>query len=225
MLDFDGTLAEIVVRPELARPVEGARDAIASIAGRYRTVAIVTGRRSDDVAVLLDVPHVSYLGLYGFEDQAPELVAALASRAERAAAVVPNAWVEDKGASIAVHYRQAPDPVSARADLIVALQPIASDSGLDLVEGKMVVELVPSGRPMKGDAVERVVREHDLRAALAGDDHADLDAFDALDRLSGSGIHAVRVAVRGEETPPALIDAADLVAEGPHGLVVLLRAL
>jgi trehalose 6-phosphate phosphatase len=143
-----------------------------------------------------------------------------------AAGKVPEARVEDKGASIAVHYRQAPDPQAARVDLVVALQPIASQCGLELVEGKMVLELVPSGRPMKGGVVERLVGEHGLEAILfAGDDRADLDAFEALDRLSGSGVTVIRVAVRGEETPQALIDAADVTVEGPSGLVQFLRSL
>jgi trehalose 6-phosphate phosphatase len=218
-----------VTRPELARPVDGARDALAGLVERYRTVAIVTGRRSDEVAALLDLPHVAYVGLYGLEDGATELVTAVVPRAEAAAvAEVPEAWVEDKGVSVAVHYRQAPDPASARAALLVALQPVATGAGLELIEGKMVVELVPPDRPLKGGAVERLVGEHALEALLyAGDDHADLDAFAALDRLSASedvGV-AVRVAVRGPETPPALIDAADVISEGPAGLVDLLRTL
>jgi trehalose-6-phosphatase len=49
---------------------------------------------------------------------------------------VPEAWVEDKGASIAVHYRQAPDPVVARRTLAVALQRVATDGGLDLIDRK-----------------------------------------------------------------------------------------
>lgn len=228
MLDFDGTLAEIVARPEHARPVDGARGALIELARRYRSVAIVTGRRSEEVAALLDVPHVTYVGLYGLEDAADELVTAIVPRVQTATAAIEEAWVEDKGVSVAVHYRQAPDPVSARAALLVALQPVATEAGLELIEGKMVLELVPPDRPLKGGAVERLAREHELRAVLyAGDDHADLDAFDALDRLIGSGDvrAAVRVAVRGPETPPALVDGADVVAEGPAGLVELLRTL
>jgi trehalose 6-phosphate phosphatase len=228
VLDFDGTLAEIVARPEHARPVDGARDALIELAGRYRTVAIVTGRRSEEVAALLDVPHVTYVGLYGLEDGANELVTAIVPAVQTATAEIGEAWVEDKGVSVAVHYRQAPDPLSARAALLVALQPVATEAGLELIEGKMVLELVPPDRPLKGGAVERLAREHGLRAVLyAGDDHADLDAFDALDRLIGSGDvrAAVRVAVRGPETPPALVDAADVVAEGPAELVELLRTI
>ncbi len=59
----------------------------------------------------------------------------------------------------------------------------------------------------------------------AGDDHADLDAFAALDRLAERGTLAVRVAVRGRETPPELEEAADLVVDEPRGLVELLRQL
>jgi hypothetical protein len=65
------------------------------------------------VARLVDVRHLRYVGLYGTGDEAPELVMAIVPLVESAAAEVPEAWVEDKGASIAVHNRQAPDPVVA----------------------------------------------------------------------------------------------------------------
>jgi trehalose 6-phosphate phosphatase len=197
-----------------------------ALTATYRLVGILTGRRSEEVAALLAVPHLRLYGLYGLEEEAPELVAAIVPSVESAATVVPEAWVEDKAASIAVHYRQAPDPRGARARLLVALQPVASDAGLELIEGKMVLELVPPGRPMKGGAVERLASEHALEAVLyAGDDHADLDAFDAVDRLAARGVAGAKVAVRGAETPPALLAAADVVVDGPGGLVTLLRQL
>ena len=90
----------------------------------------------------------------------------------------------------------------------------------------MVVELVPPGRPMKGAAVERISGEHGLEAVLyAGDDRADLDAFAALERLGAAGTVAIRVAVRGDETPSELVEAADVVCDGPAGLLGLLRTL
>jgi trehalose 6-phosphate phosphatase len=225
-LDFDGSLSAIVARPEDARPVEGAREALAALVGRYRVVAVISGRRSEEVAELLDVPGLRYFGLYGMEEAAPELIAVVAPRVQAAAAAVPEAWVEDKGASIAVHYRQAPDPPRARAELVAALEKVASSAGLEVVEGKMVVELVPAGRPRKGGAVERLVAENQLSAALfAGDDVADLDAFRALDGLAEKGFLAVKVAVRAEETPGELMEAADVMVDGPEGLVELLGQL
>jgi len=225
-LDFDGSLSAIVARPEDARPVEGAREALAALVGRYRVVAVISGRRSQEVAELLDVLGLWYFGLYGMEVAAPELMAVVAPRVQAAAAAVPEAWVEDKGASIAVHYRQSPDPPRARAELVAALEKVASSAGLEVVEGKMVVELVPAGRPRKGGAVERLVGENQLSAALfAGDDVADLDAFRALDGLAEKGILAVKVAVRAKETPGELMVAADVVVDGPEGLVELLGQL
>lgn len=226
LLDFDGSLSEIVARPELAQPVEGARSALSALVPRYRVVAVVTGRRSEEVAPLVDVPGVRLLGLYGLDGTLPGLAAIVRRTEEVVAGEVPEAWVEDKGASVAVHYRQAPDPLVARATLLEALQPIAAGAGLEVMEGKMVVELVPPDRPRKGGAVERLASELDLAAVLfAGDDVADLEAFESLDRLEARGAVTLRVAVRGDETPERLLEEADIVVHGPSGLVELLRAL
>lgn len=226
LLDFDGSLAPIVERPELAAPEPGAREALRALVERYAVVAVVTGRRAEEVAALLSVPGVRYEGLYGLQGSAPELLLAVLPLVERAAASVPEAWVEDKGVSIAVHYRAAPDPARSRVVLMAALEPVASDAGMVVAEGKMVLELVPANRPMKGGAVERIAGASALQAVLyAGDDAADLDAFDALDRLAAAGLATVKVAVGGGETPAALTEAADLVVRGSRGLVELLREL
>jgi trehalose 6-phosphate phosphatase len=110
--------------------------------------------------------------------------------------------------------------------LVAALEDVASSAGLELVEGKMVVELVPAGRPRKGGAVERLVGESHLSAALfAGDDVADVEAFRALDSLAEKGLLAVKVAVGGVDTPRELLDGAAVVVDGPTGLVQLLGQL
>jgi hypothetical protein len=74
--------------------------------------------------------------------------------------------------------------------------------------------------------VKLLVGEHALQdVPYAGGDHADLDAFAALDRLAATDVLVIRVAVQGRETPRELVDAADVVTEGPTGLVEPLRAL
>ena len=225
-LDFDGSLSAIVARPELAGPVAGAREALVGLVARYPIVAIVSGRSADELARLLHVDGVTYEGLYGMEEAATDITLALLPSVERAAALVPEAWVEDKHISVAVHYRAAPDPSAARASLVSALAPIAASAGMELMEGKMVLELVPADRPMKGGAVERLARERGLDAVLfAGDDVADIDAFEALDRLSEEDLLTLRVAVRGPGTPEELVRRADIPVDGPEGLVELLRIL
>lgn len=226
LLDFDGSLAGMVAHPELARPVEGAREALAALVQRFRVVAIVSGRRSAEVESLIAVPGIVVCGLYGLDEDGGRAPAGVSDQVDSAVAPVQGAWVEHKGPTLAVHYRRAPNPGKARSALVSALRPIAAVAGLEIVEGKMVVELVPAGRPRKGGVVERLLVEHDLSAALfAGDDVADLEAFGALDRAAERGALTVKVAVRGPETPAELVRAADLTVEGPPGLVELLRRL
>lgn len=176
---------------------------------------------------MLDAPGVRLLGVYGLQDvEHDPATAAFIDRVRAASAIVPAAWVEDKGAVVAVHYRAAPDHVAARETLTRSLAPLADAEGLELVQGKMVLELMPTDRPRKGGAVLRLAAELGLRGVLfAGDDVADLEAFEALGTLSSEGALVIRVAVRGAETPEALLDAADVIVEGPLGLVDLLRAL
>jgi trehalose 6-phosphate phosphatase len=193
---------------------------------RYRVVAIVSGRRSEELARLLDVDGLTFYGLYGLQGAAPDIADAVAPLVERAAAMVPGARAEHKVSSIAVHYRQAKEPALARGALLPALEEIASAHGLAVIEGKMVLELVPSGRPRKGGAVARIVGEHALEGALfAGDDVADVEAFDSLDDARARGVRTVKVAVRSAEAPVVLLDRADLVVNGPEGLVELLGRL
>lgn len=217
----------MVPHPDMAAPIHGATEVLEALVSAYAVVAIVTGRRTEDVTSRLPVDGLTYMGVYGMEAVALDLLAPIEPEVERSVLSVPEAWIERKGASLAVHFRAAPDPVAARAALLMPLQGIATDHGLRLVEGKAVLELLPADLPMKGGAVERMIGEHDLAAALfAGDDVADLEAFHALDALQDrDGLLALRVAVRSPETPEPLLDAADEIVDGPLGLVELLGQL
>jgi trehalose 6-phosphate phosphatase len=192
----------------------------------FALVAVVSGRRTEEVSGLVAVEGVRYIGLYGMEQGQVDEIVAVRQAVEAAARTVPGAWVEAKGISLAVHYRQAPDPATARRTLSDRLADLVAGTGLEVIEGKMVLEVVPTGERRKGGAVERLVAESGVRAALyAGDDVADLEAFRALDRLAEGGLVAVKVAVSGAESPQELLEAADLTVEGPPGLVALLREL
>lgn len=226
-LDFDGTLSEIVARPEEARPMPRAGPILEELTSRHELVAVVSGRRTDDVRSLLGVHGVQVFGLYGVDEFGGEGIRPeVRGELDTAVVEVSGAWVEDKGASLAVHYRAAADPSNAEASLRPALQAIADGHGLLLLPGKMVLELAPAHTPGKGAVVLRQARSRGLRSCLyAGDDRADLVAFSALDELRAEGIVTVKVAVRSEETPRELVDAADVVVDRPSGLLELLARL
>ena len=98
----------------------------------------------------------------------------------------------------------------------------AASSGLLLRPAKHSVELHPPVEADKGTVVDELVVGLTV-AAYVGDDSGDLPAFAALDRFAAAGGTALRVAVSSDETPPELLAAADLLVDGPDGVVALLR--
>ena len=218
VLDVDGTLAPIVDRPEDARVPDETRRELERLAGRYALVACVSGRAGADAARVVGVDAVEYVGAHGLEldPEAP----AWRERLLRFARAVD--WpVEDKGVTLSFHYRTAPDREAARTFLEDVAERARSD-GIDARFGRMVLELRPPLASDKGTAVRRLVDSRGLaRALYAGDDTTDLDAFRAVRELE----LGVAVAVASAELPPALASAADVIVDGPAGVVDLLRAL
>jgi trehalose 6-phosphate phosphatase len=222
VLDLDGTIAPIVPDPPDARPLPDLIGPLRTLAQRALVVAIVTGRPSAFVRSVLDVQGVEIVGTYGLEDRPPvdpQVVAALRAAVETA----PGALLEDKGATVTVHVRNATPADGTRLRAIATS--LARDHGLDAFEGKQVIELAPSG-PRKAGAVAGVLERAQPAAAMyAGDDLEDLGGFEALEPVAAAGGPVLRVAVAGSETPRELLDAADLIVRGPAGLAELLERL
>ena len=223
-LDLDGTLAPIVARPELARMLPGIRPTLARLALRLDVVAVISGRPSAQVRDLVDEDGVVVVGTHGLEDERP-MRAEILEEIEAAAAAV-GAWVEPKGAAAAVHFRALEDPEAAAAAARAPLAAIAEIHDLEIVPGKRILELTPGGMPRKGGAVERIARERKLEAVMfAGDDVGDLDAFAALEGLRSQGMWTCGVVAHGDDTPPEVEAAADVVVDGPRGMATLLASI
>ena len=227
--DFDGTLAAIVDDPATSSPLPGMVEVLGRLAERFAVVGVVSGR---PVSFLLDHldPALQLSGLYGLERwregrrvEVEEVEAwrqPVAEATERARAEL-GPVVEAKGLSVTLHFRTCPE----RAPEVKAWAASEAErSGLWVHEARSSVELHPPLDIDKGTEVEVLATGKDA-ACFLGDDVGDVAAFDALDRLASAGVHTVRVAVASEESPSELIDRADLVVEGPPGVLSLLEDL
>lgn len=242
LLDFDGTLSPLVDLPADARPLPGVTETLARLACSYRTVAIVSGRATDQLVGWMG-PALDVWGVHGAErspagDGSIALSPRVSGYAARMSWVreeaerrlreldVPGALVEDKGVMVVLHHRAAPDHPRAAALLRSLSDELATEFGVWQAEGKMAFELRPPVALSKGDVVEALAREAELEAVLfAGDDAVDLPAFDALDRLRDEGILTLRVGVVSTEAPAELARRADVTVEGPEGMLEFLRRL
>ena len=227
-LDFDGTLAAIVDDPDRATPLPGVREVLAALVTRYRRVAVVSGRPAAFLASELPITGLERWGLYGLEhvtgagvELVPEAApwrSAVAAVAERArAAAPPGVGVEDKGLGLTLHTRTAP----AEQEWVQRFaEREAAATGLVVHPARRSIELRPPLAVDKGTVVAHLIADPEIEfACYAGDDWGDLSAFQALDGLPS----ALRVAVASAEAPPELLAAADLVVDGPAGMLSLLR--
>jgi trehalose 6-phosphate phosphatase len=178
--DFDGTLAPIVSDRDGAAMRAETAGLLARL-GRLYPCAVISGRSRADVAARLGAASVRYVvGNHGAEPASGEArFAREVSQAKEALsarfASLPGVEIEDKGGSLAVHYRASPSPDTARDEIVrlASLLPSAR-----LVPGKFVVNVVPQHAPHKGDALWSLCQQERSEAALyIGDDDTDEDVF------------------------------------------------
>jgi trehalose 6-phosphate phosphatase len=196
--DFDGTLAPIVGDPAAARMRSATRRLLAEVARLY-PCAVVSGRPEEDILHLLGGVTVWYV-VGNRALQPPELTTrwshqveswrpALTQKLQSLHGVV----IEDKGISLAIHYRLAAEHDRARAAIVEAA---ALLDRVRVISGKEVVNLLPADGPNKGVAVERIRTQIGCSSVLyVGDDRTDEDVFRLV-----NGVVGVHV---GEDTESA----------------------
>ncbi|MFC4913365.1 trehalose-phosphatase [Actinomadura gamaensis] len=238
--DFDGTLAPIVDDPAAARAHPGAAAALAALAPRVRALVVVTGRPAK-VAVeyggFEGIDGLVVLGQYGAERwesgtlSAPEPppgvaeVRAKLPRVLEASGAPPETYVEDKGRALVVHTRRCAEPQVALDRLRSVMDALAERHGLVVEPGRFVLELRPPGMD-KGVALRAFLDETGRPSALvfAGDDLGDLAAFDAVDALREDGVPGLKLC-SGSAEVTEVAEHADLVVDGPDGVVAFLETL
>jgi trehalose 6-phosphate phosphatase len=240
-LDFDGTLSPIVSDPGAAAAHPAAAAALRGLAGHVGTVAVITGRPAEKAVELGgfgDVPGLLVLGQYGLQrwesgrlETPPPPPGVALARAElpgllERAGAPAGTWVEDKEQALAVHTRRTADPDGALARVRAPLEELARRADLAVEPGRMVIELRPRGMD-KGTALGRLAASRRARAVMfCGDDLGDLAAFAAIRELRAAGTPGLTVCSRaGTEAVTELEREADLIVDGPDGIVALLRAL
>lgn len=222
-LDFDGTIAHIVPSPELARPMDGVREAVESLlACRGTSVAIVSGRDVGDLRGRLDGwPPVWLAGSHGRTILHPGEDAGQAGDDPRLD------WVrtfpllggirrELKSFSVAFHWRgrHEGEPVGWVRDLVLR----SRSAGLEVLEGRQVLEVLLPGNTKEVALRELQERTSSVSVVYAGDDKTDLEAIRVADER-GIGVF-VKSGERPWIPPPGVVQL-----EGPGKLVGWLEHL
>jgi trehalose 6-phosphate phosphatase len=201
--DIDGTLVEIADAPSGIRLDRDLRQLIERV---FRTaggaVALISGRSIADIDTLFPGIRLPAAGQHGIErrDASGRVVThAFPSqrlewardRLAQAAARHPELLLEDKGLSLALHYRRAPQ-LGGYAHRLMRSLLVHAGAQYCLQTGKRVVEMKPTGKD-KGGAVLEFMQEEPFRGrtpVFIGDDVTDEYGFATVNRLRG---HSVKV--------------------------------
>jgi trehalose 6-phosphate phosphatase len=247
-LDFDGVLAPIVDDPSQAHIHPDAPDVLVDLAARFKGVAVVTGRpcrqavslgNLDEVGrrVVDDGQDLLVLGQYGNERWSASTGRVVSPRPPRGLASLvaelpdllrreglEDAHLEQKSLAVAVHTRRMADPQGALERLVPVLRKAAAKHDLALEPGRMVVEVRAPGMN-KGNAVRTLQKElHADAMMFVGDDLGDVEAFEAITDLRRRGMVGLLVC-SGSQEQQALVELADVLVDGPDGVMQLLKQI
>ncbi|KQQ44433.1 HAD family hydrolase [Methylobacterium sp. Leaf125] len=220
-LDFDGTLVEIAPKPDQVRVDPALAPALEKLRTRLGgALAIVTGRPIRVIDDFLVPARFDVAGLHGVERRVDGVVSggsaedhpALRAQVPALHAAVTDlehVLIEDKGASVAVHWRLATPSDAAAAEEAVKAAAVSLGSAYRLQLGKAVGEIVPASAT-KGHAIRALAENPPYagrRAIFLGDDLTDEKAFAVINETGG-----VSVRIGGAETIASrrLIDPEDV---------------
>ena len=199
-LDVDGCLLDFADRPDGVAVPAALRASLEALSTRLGgAIALVSGRSLATLDRLFDPLRLPSAGLHGLERRAAggrlveapapaPLLEKVRTNARRVADAHPGTLVEDKGAALALHWRQAPDAAEAFREFAEAALPWLK--GYRLQPGDHVIELRPASAD-KGDAIAAFLDEPPFAGRLpvfAGDDLTDEHGFEVVNALGGLSV-------------------------------------
>lgn len=192
LFDFDGTLVQLRRRPDDVRLTEGVRRSLERLVSkRTNFVAIVSGRKYRNLRDKVGIAGVHYFGLHGAEREGESTAVCEEQKrallhAKRVAGLqlksLPGIWIEDKGITFAVHYRDAGATTIQAAERVLTHLLAPLHHALQVLRGNKVWEVLPKGIWGKGGAVRAILDAlpPGTVTIYVGDDDTDEAAFAVL---------------------------------------------
>ena len=221
--DFDGTLTPIVPEPDGARLAPRSRDLLERLVARSGvSLAILSGRRLEDLEERVGLRGVFYAGTAGFETRDPsgghavhlppgaEVPAELREELERWCDRFPGAWLEDKRFSYSLHYRAVERSAQPAFGAGVRRRVHAHPRRARLVHGKRVFEVMPAPPWDKSSALERWLAglPQEALTFYFGDDSNDEPVHARVRQQGGVSVAVGRASSHAEYGVPTCADVA-----------------
>lgn len=224
--DIDGTIAPTGLDILKARVTENNRRYFSILSKKLPLIAVISGRQSQAVKDMVDIENVVCIGHYGMEwwqNGRPELhpeaqkyysdIRTLVTELEPLK-LMEGVQIQDKDASLSIHYRMSPDQDAAKEAIVRLLEKAMHIKKLRVVEDKKCFGILPPVDIDKGTTVDVLIEKYHLHSGIfLGDDTGDISAFKAIRKVRRD-FRAFAIAVTNEETPPEVLNEVDFTLEG-----------
>ena len=228
MTDVDGTISKTAPTPEEAEVSPLCRQYLSILSKHLVLVAAISGRRATEVKNMVRIDGLVYIGNHGLERWTHgnlELTKDVKGYSKVIKAVIneltplltlPGIRFENKGITATIHYRLCSNHELARRDILVALEKSTQAKSLQIMHGKMSINLLPPVGVNKGTVVLQLIQEYNLQGGIyLGDDLTDIDAFRAIRAASrDSNFQGFAIGITSREMPARLLSEVDFTLNG-----------
>jgi trehalose 6-phosphate phosphatase len=226
--DMDGTISPKSTDPLHVIIPAANRSLLRVLSERLDLVAVISGRSATEVRQMVDGDRILCIGHYGMEwwqdDKAvlhPDVQSYLPVMRKVASQLdpletIPGVIIQDKGATISMHYRLSPNPEQAKERILEFLESLPQMHQLRILTENMVIGIIPPAAINKGTEVRDLIKQRELRGGMyLGDDTADILGFKAIHEANAGGIFkGFGIAVTDTDTVPEVASTADYVLNG-----------
>ena len=197
--DIDGTISSIETLPQQAVITNNMKGTLNNIQQKFKLLSIITGRSLKDALEMINIDGILYIGNHGMEYQRnneivtdkktlkyiPKINDLYMKLKNESNLKQSGIILENKNACITIHYRTAQDTQSARKTILKTLKDIQTTEGLQIKEGRKIIEVRPPIGNDKGKIINKIVKNYEAKKLIyLGDDITDVDAFREISKLS-----------------------------------------
>ncbi len=237
--DVDGTISKTAPTPQEAEVSPICRQYLSTLCNHLALVAAISGRPAIEAKNMIKIDRVVYIGNHGLErwtEGHSELKKDVKAYSKVIKAVIEELTpllsiegirIENKGITATIHYRLCPRPELAERDILVALEDSTQAKRLQIMPGKMSINLLPPLAVNKGTVVLELIQEYSLQGGIyMGDEITDIDAFRAIHAACRDiDFQGFAIGITSQEMPKELVAEADFTLYGINDVERFLKWL
>jgi len=235
--DVDGTISQTASTPQQAKVSPLCRYYLSNLCHHLALVAAISGRPAAEVRNMIKIDDVVYIGNHGLErwseshseftKDAQDYSRVIKAAIKELTPLLPmkGIIVENKGVTASIHYRLCHNPQSVKENILTAIENSPHAKSLRIMQGRMIIELLPPVKVNKGTATLDLIQEYSLQGGIyLGDDLTDVDAFRAIHAACRDlDFQGFAIGITSQEMPKALAEEADFTLNGINDVECFLK--